>query len=412
MGKSWQDLETYVRNLAELRWKKICSPKNISGVNFDGVVEVSSEEVVLIEITKEKNLNKIRNDINKINMSRMQYLSNGILCRGFVILEQEPTVDMKNSGKDNKITVCSIKEFEKEFYNFEQYHNLREKYPFGSAVNSQTGENDIRGYIEVNYRDLDEDKSYTISKIVNLLLSGHHVILTGDYGAGKSRCVREIYHYLSNNIQIASAYPLAINLKDHWSSSNSIGIIAEHLGSIGLSTSIDNTIQLLNSGNLILLQDGFDEVGTQIHDPSIEDRKNVRKKAVAGVRDLIQKSKRGVLITGRSHFFDSQLEMLDSLGLSSKQDKTLLLSVPDSFSLSEAKKYIKSLGLTLEIPEWLPKKPLVFQILVELNKSDIQRIFAKDFGQYEFWNAFIFAVCHRESLGVKETISPKLFFQY
>ena len=79
MGKSWQDLETYVRNLAELRWKKICSPKNISGVNFDGVVEVSSEEVVLIEITKEKNLNKIRNDINKINMSRMQYLSNGIL---------------------------------------------------------------------------------------------------------------------------------------------------------------------------------------------------------------------------------------------------------------------------------------------------------------------------------------------
>lgn len=189
-----------------------------------------------------------------------------------------------------------------------------------------------------------------------------------------------------------------------------MGIIADHLGSLGLSTSIDNTIQLLNNGNLILLLDGFDEIGTQIHDPRLEDRRNIRKKAVSGVRDLIQKSKRGVLITGRSHFFDSHDEMIESLGLSNKRETTLVLSVPDSFSNSEAKKYLRSLGVNADIPEWLPKKPLVFQILVELSKKDVNHILSKEFDQYTFWTSFVLAVCRRESVGVRETISASTIF--
>lgn len=409
--KTWQNLEDYARDLAELRWKKQCNPQHIMGVDFDGVIEVSSDELVLLEITKEKNLDKVRADINKINTVKHKYMTEGIFCRGFVILEQEPTNSMREAGKGNHIKVCSIHEFEKEYYNFEEYHTYREKYPFGSAVDSQTGKNDIRQYIEVNYEDIQSHKSYNIQKIVDNLLNGTHIVLIGDYGTGKSRCVKEIYELLSKSIQKAAAYPLAINLKDHWSSSNAVGIIADHLGGLGLSTSIDHTIQMLNSGNLILLLDGFDEVGTQIHDPRLEDRKSIRKKAVSGVRDLIAKSKRGVLITGRSHFFDSQEEMIESLGLSNKQESTLLLSVPDSFSSAEAKKYLHTLGVFVEIPDWLPKKPLVFQILVELNKTDLTNILSKEFSQYTFWTSFVLAVCRRESSGVKETISPSTILQ-
>lgn len=406
MNKSWRQLEDYVRSLAELRWKKVCAPEHLSGVDFDGVIRVDSGEYVLIEITKERNLEKVRSDIHKLNMFRISQAAQGIVCKCFVIIEDTPTDSMREAGFSNHIKVCSVNEFEKEFYDFEHYNSYRKKYPFGSAVDSQTGENDSRKYIEVNYEDLDTHRKYTYGKIAKALLEGQHVILTGDYGTGKSRCVKEIYTYLSNNIQNASAYPLAINLKDHWSSSNAVGIIADHLGGLGLSTSIDNTIQLLNAGHLILLLDGFDEIGTQIHDPRIEDRKNVRKKAVSGVRDLIHKSKRGCLIAGRSHFFDSQDEMLESLGLSNKLDNTLLLSVPDSFSTSEAKKYLQTLGVDADIPNWLPKKPLVFQILVELNRNDLTRILSKEFTQYTFWSSFISAVCRRESVGVKDTISP------
>ena len=81
---------------------------------------------------------------------------------------------------------------------------------------------------------------------------------------------------------------------------------------------------------------------------------------MSGVRDLISKSKRGVLITGRSHFFDSNEEMIDSLGLSNRRDNTLVLVVPDSFSSDEAQEYLIALGVKTDIPNWLPKKTFSF----------------------------------------------------
>lgn len=406
MNFSWKNLEDHVRNLAELRWKKPCVAEHINGVDFDGVIRVDADEIILLAITKERNLEKVRNDISKIQSVKLKYAGDGIVCKGFIILEENPTSYMREVGVQNKIKVCSVKEFASEFYSFEAYNNTRINYPFGSAVDSETGNNDKRQYIEVKYQDIDSHKSFNYQKIARELIDGKNIVLIGDYGTGKSRCVREIYKFLSAEIKTASAYPLAINLKDHWSSANAVGIIAEHLGNLGLTTSIDNTIQLLNSGNLILLLDGFDEIGTQVHDSRIEDRKSIRKKAVSGVRDLISKSKRGVLITGRSHFFDSNEEMIDSLGLANRQDNTLVLAVPDSFSSDEAQKYLIALGVQTSIPNWLPKKPLIFQILIELSNLNLSDILNhKDFTEYKFWTSFILAVCKRESLGVKETIS-------
>ena len=56
--------------------------------------------------------------------------------------------------------------------------------------------------------------------------------------------------------------------------------------------------------------------------------------------------------------------MIDSLGLANRQDNTLVLAVPDSFSSDEAQKYLIALGVQTSIPNWLPKKPLIFQILI------------------------------------------------
>lgn len=199
--QTWQNLEDYVRNIAQLRWKKECSPQHIAGVDFDGVIINSPDEIILIEITKERSLEKVRSDIHKINMTKLKNAANGIFCRGFVVLEEEPTNSMKEAGNENHIKVCSIREFANEFYNFEHYDLYRKNYPFGSAVDSQTGKNDSRTYIEVNYADIESHKSFNLQKIANALLDGSHIILTGDYGTGKSRCVKEIYTFLSTHIQ-------------------------------------------------------------------------------------------------------------------------------------------------------------------------------------------------------------------
>ncbi len=66
MTHTWKSLEGYVRGIAQLRWNAVCGPEHIHGVDFDGVVRLGADEVVLIEITKQFTLAKVREDIHKI----------------------------------------------------------------------------------------------------------------------------------------------------------------------------------------------------------------------------------------------------------------------------------------------------------------------------------------------------------
>ncbi|NHN78593.1 NACHT domain-containing protein [Azotobacter chroococcum] len=406
MPTNWKSLEDHVRGIAQLRWSAPCIPEHINGVDFDGVVRVSADEIILIEITKERNLDKVRADISKILPTKITLATQGIICRAFVVLDEEPTPSMIEAGKTAHIAVTSKKKFERDFFDFESYDRLRNTQPFGSAVDSKTGENDPRNFIPVKYIESTKKENITIDRIVARLMRGAKVILTGDYGTGKSRCVREIYSSLAQRLNDAGAFPIAINLRDHWSSSNALEIIAGHLGNIGLSNSIDNIIRLLNSGHLILLLDGFDEIGAQSYDARVEDRKALRKHAVRGVRDLITKTKAGILVTGRSHFFDSDEEMLQSLGCNSTRDEILIISAPESFSMEEGQQYLKALNIDVPLPPWLPRKPLVFQVIVELARDEITNVLSRNHGEFEFWCAFINAVCIRESRGVADSIAP------
>ena len=405
MSTTWKSLEDYVRQIAELRWHVPCKPEHIDGVDFDGVSRISPDEIVLIEITKERTLQKVRDDLNKIKPTKLRLATEGLICRGFIILEEEPTASMIEAGQTSHIKVCSAQEFQRSFFDFLNYDSLRNRRPFGSAVDSKTGANDLRGFIPVSYTELEKDKIFKIENIAKSLQRGNNIILTGDYGAGKSRCISELYQLLKLSIRESAAFPIAIDLRDHWSSSSALEILAGHLGNIGLSNSVDNIIKLLNCGNLILLLDGFDEIGTQIHDTRIEDRRALRKKALQGVRDLIQRSKARIIITGRSHFFDGTEEMIESLGLSSNKD-LICLEVPENFSTAEGTQYLNALGINVPIPEWLPRKPLVFQMLVELEAKDVTSLLCNKHGQFEFWATFIGAVCRRESKGVGESIAP------
>lgn len=414
MTTSWKSLEDYVRGIATLRWTAVCKPEHIDGVDFDGVCRVSSDELVLIEITKERNLQKVRDDLNKIMPTKLRLATQGLICRGFVVLESEPTDSMVEAGRNSHITICSAGEFERAFFDFQSYNKLRSELPFGSAVDSKTGSNDSRAFIPVKYIDLERDRNFRIDSIAAMLQRGSNIVLSGDYGTGKSRCVREVYNLLKADVRGSAAFPIAINLRDHWSSSSALEIVAGHLGNVGLGNSVDNVMRLLNSGNLILLLDGFDEIGTQVHDTRIEDRKALRRRAVQGVRDLIQRSRAGVLITGRSHFFDGSEEMVQSLGLTHSRDLSCL-EVPETFSTAEGAQYLKALGITAPLPEWLPRRPLVFQMLVELDTEDTEYLLKREYGQFEFWAAFIYAVCRRESKGVGDSIAPQtiqLILQY
>lgn len=406
MSSTWKNLEEYVRSIASLKWGAPCKAEHIDGVDFDSVIRISDDEVIILEVTTERTLQKVRDDLNKIKPTKMRLAVEGIICRAYIVLEDEPTLSMVEAGRSSHIKVCSASEFSKDFFDFASYDALRKRSPFGSAVDSKTGVNDPREFIHVRYSEIEGSKKYTIENIASSLQRGQNIVLTGDYGTGKSRCVREVYELLRTRTRESGAYPLAINLRDHWSSSSALEVIAGHLGIIGIGSSIDNVIRLLNSGNLILLLDGFDEIGTQVHDARVEDRKSLRRRAVQGVRDLITRGKTGILITGRSHFFDSSEEMLESLGLSAGSN-TECIEAPEEFSEDEGNKYLETIGIKSLVPEWLPRKPLVFQLLVELDPADVGIILNRKHGEYEFWGTFIHAVCRRESSGVGGSIAPQ-----
>ncbi len=130
-------------------------------------------------------------------------MQEGVVCRAFIVLEDEPTDSMKEAGNAAHIRVVSVAAFERDFFDFRAYHELRSKIPFGSAVDAKTGENDARAFISVDYEDVERSDRLNKQEIVARLLRGEQVVLTGDFGTGKSRCVKEVYLDLANQIRDA-----------------------------------------------------------------------------------------------------------------------------------------------------------------------------------------------------------------
>lgn len=405
MTASWKSFEAYVRAISALRYGVPCLNEHVAGVDVDGVLNISADEKVLVEMTENVTLEKVRADVLKISAVRLAQLQAGVSCKGFVVLNGEPTSSMTELGTASHVSVLSISAFENAFFNFQAYTRLRSDLPFGSAVDSETGLNDTRRYVGVSFKEKDTGKAHDVKSICSELINGKKIVVTGDYGTGKSRLVREVFFLLKESVRDAGAYPLAINLRDHWGSSNFLEIISGHLQGIGLSTSVDNVVRLLRSRNLILLLDGFDEIGAQTHDGRLVDRIALRKHALRGVRDLLQQTGAGVLVTGRSHYFDDDQEVLEALGLAATHGPKLI-DVPPSFTVAQAKQYLSDLGLSIDPPDWLPRKPLVFQIAADLDQQDLEKILKATTGPFEFWGLFLGSVTRREAKGVQDSISP------
>lgn len=396
MQITWQSLEDSVRSIASIKWRAPATARHLGGVDFDAVVEPSPDELILIEVTKRNDLSKVRDDVVKINALRLQRVADGILVRGYILLEGQPTTSMVETGALNKVKVMSVGDFFNEFFQYDAYVRLRGLQPFGSAVNPITGKSDTVGYIPVRYQNEDQSESFDVSKISERIVRGDRIVLVGDYGTGKSRCVQKIFDVLTTIARQPGKQVFAINLREHWGASSASEIIAGHLEELGLSGSIDNAMQIISTGGAVLLLDGVDEVGAQVFGDNRDSRKSVRKAALLGIRKLIDLAKGGILLTSRSHYFDSDDEMIEALGLSFGKP-AVLLRCPEEFNDSETSQYLSQIQLDVQAPQWLPRKPLVFQVLSTIDKEIASQLLDADDGEFSFWSRFITAISEREA---------------
>jgi hypothetical protein len=143
------------------------------------------------------------------------------------------------------------------------------------------------------------------------------------------------------------------------------------------------------------LLDGFDEVGAQTWSDSPEKLKEIRRKSLAGIKDIIANSNGGAIISGREHYFKSDDELVSCLGLENKNP--LFIKCMPEFSEEEVVSYLGESGNVSKLPEWLPKKPLICQILKNLDFTNLTSLFSGDIPEYDFFEIFINLICERES---------------
>lgn len=394
----WQDFEDQVRTIASFRWNCDAHTETIAGVKCDCVLKIDSDNWIVVEITKENELSKVRTDISKLFTIRNSLFMQQIYCKCYFVMKDKPTDSMRAAGNEQKINVLSAEEFQSEYFNYKTYVFNRQRKQFGSLVNSETGQPESNTYISVTYSRRDKHEEYKIEDIITALKRGKRIILKGDFGVGKSRCIKQLFDLLSADT-VDAPYAIAINLREHWGSKRGIEILTRHFSELGLD--FQNFIKSYEQPRAIYLLDGFDEIGTQSWSCDVQKMQHIREISICAIKDLLSHVEGGVLITGRDYYFNSDAEMLNCLGLSNKD--VLILECHSEFSENELLSFISknipeestSNGLE-KLPVWFPKRPLVIQLLLKYASEVFSIKYAMD-GICGFWYAFLTKICEREA---------------
>lgn len=158
---------------------------------------------------------------------------------------------------------------------------------------------------------------------------------------------------------------------------------------------------------MLLLLDGFDELSAQVIARPTEKNfmRQARFDALQAVRDLVGKCQAGtgVLLCGRDHYFDGLDEMKHSLGL----NRPFHLVRLGEFSEKQAVEFLKRHAGSTELPDWLPRKPLILGYLAHRNllEAVLEIDASRGFGYA--WDAFLDLVCQREAEHERATMDPR-----
>src|SRR5258707_1279578 len=118
--KDAAQFEDRVRDTASLLWNRPAEKDRIAGVNLDCVLKIEHGRWVIVEVTTEHELDKVRIDINRLSMVRSALFANEqIMSDCHLVLSRTPTQSMVDAGKALHIGVISHAKFEQSFFDFQ-----------------------------------------------------------------------------------------------------------------------------------------------------------------------------------------------------------------------------------------------------------------------------------------------------
>lgn len=365
-------------------------------------VFVSQSDVHAYEFTIGRGKEKAEKDAEKLqelleDLSRLPEHAYKTFVGWFVTLDEpspEQRAAVKARSGQNVLHAISVATLQQRVCDSEKYLQLRSNSPFGSVAYLDSGTlTDLKVDVVLQANDSSE---VLVPELVADLVAGQRILLSGDFGVGKSHTMQDLYQRLRKEHfrrKKLTPFPVHINLRDCVGLRTPAEILRRHAEEIGFPDE-KSLISAWRAGACILLLDGFDEIVPVRWLGSASDLRNVRWEALAPVRRLVEETPKdvGVVLSGRSQYFSSDREMREALGLSASSIALTL----SNFNEQQVDDYLRRAGVTWTLPDWLPSRPLLLGYLVSAGGLD-----SFNGGEAETqaaaWRSMFAAICARES---------------
>jgi hypothetical protein len=406
-----KQFEDEVRRIARARWPQAAfgGSRMLQGRERDGVFE-TDDVIHFIEATTSRRADKAREDTKKLFGAMVLHQRSGSLkgAVGWLITKEEPTVDQNEAVRDagkQQVKICSFAQFQQALVDVAAYLSARERHFFGSVTDPVTGGITPQGeYVALDITSTETGESYSVASVCESLRQGKSFVLLGDYGAGKSMTLRQIFfdmrrQYLKGGTPL---FPVYINLREHSGQDDPSELLERHARRIGFDKP-HTLVHAWRAGFAVLLLDGFDEITTLGAANFRTKLRETRRRSLEAVRKLIEQTPLtvGVAIAGREHFFNSPEERNQALGL---RHRTVSLNLSE-LSSKQVKEFLRHVaGSTVsDLPDWLPSRPLLVGYIAARGlMADLESL-GNSLDPVDGWNYLLDRIFHREA-----RISPNL----
>ncbi|GAA1028724.1 hypothetical protein GCM10009557_14780 [Virgisporangium ochraceum] len=377
---------------------------SIAGRERDAIL-VNDDVAVAIEATVSRNSAKARSDaeklIDSLNYLRATYPDRP--AQAFFITSSEPSDQQRDAVErvaGQAVTCMSLDVFRSRLVDVGEYLTLRDLAPFGSARDPADDQNPNPGdYSPIDLLDLRDQSTHTVDGLTESIRAGKRWVLLGDYGAGKSMTLREVYFSLVRMYRSGTdsyRFPLYLNMREHQAQTDPVEAIERHARKISYPRP-DKLVRAWRSGMCHLLIDGFDEIYSPPLAGVSRDADSLRElnyQAVELVRAFVRESPSGpgLAVNGRTHYFASQEDLLTALDLDSD---TPIYSLSD-FSAGQMRQYLSRHGWSTDVPEWVPRRPLLLGWLA--SRGHLQSaVDANHLSPADGWDWLLGVICRRDA---------------
>lgn len=373
----------------------------------------SDDAVHLIEATVSKKLEKAKQDLSKLvelHRKRKRTTRDRIVKGWWVVrdgLSQEQREEYvailrRHHLSPADLAAVSFEEFRRKLIDVNEYLGLREKAPFGSIADPLTGEtNDKTEYVALDMVDRVSGAIVSVKELCRRLLADDEqdrfFVLLGDFGAGKSMTIREAFRKLSEQARTGATtrFPMVLNLRDHHGQVRPHEALQRHADLIGFGAKADHLVRAWRAGYAIPLLDGFDELATAKPIGSSKHLRNARYAATELIRNFVTQTPASVplVVAGRTHYFDADQELRKCLATRLKTSSLML----NEFTDAQIREFLKRHGLALQLPEWLPSRPLLLGYLATSGLLDDVIAVGREEPPARAWPMLLDRICERES---------------